>query len=107
MFKKLSNPTTVADFVLVEKLKSVFRTVIQFSGLITATLAALKLDIPLITSMIKSIGYLNTNLDGVAAAVTFIIGIGITIYGFFKNPERFEANAEVKMKSLSHSGRKG
>jgi len=43
-----------------------------------------------IGKFIPLVEYLQTNLDGVVAAVSTLVGVVVTIIGFFRDSERWE-----------------
>ena len=65
-----------------EQIKSLIRHLLTALGMFLTLLGVDKI-LPLVE-------FLQTNLDGVFAAVTTLVGLGATIYGFFKDKERWE-----------------
>lgn len=64
----------------------------QVKSLIRHTLTAIGVLLTLIgiDKFIPLIEYLQTNLDGVVAAVSTLVGVFVTIIGFFRDSERWE-----------------
>lgn len=76
-----------------EKVSSVIRSAIQIIGALIAVTAALNVDVPLLGWVLDIAQYLGANINTAANAIGVIIGIGTTLYGFFRNPDRFEKRA--------------
>jgi len=49
-----------------------------------------------VDKLIPVVEYLQTNLDGAVAAVTTLVGIVVTIIGFFRNKERWEKSEDPR-----------
>ena len=62
-------------------------------GALIAVTAALNVDVPLLGWVLDIAQYLGANINTAANAIGVIIGIGTTLYGFFRNPDRFEKRA--------------
>ena len=64
----------------------------QVKSLIRHTLTAIGTLLVLIgvDKFIPLVEYLQTNLDGVVAAVSTLVGVVVTIFGFFRDSERWE-----------------
>jgi len=64
----------------------------QVKSLIRHTLTAIGTLLVLIgvDKFIPLVEYLQTNLDGVVAAVSTLVGVVVTIIGFFRDSERWE-----------------
>lgn len=64
----------------------------QVKSLIRHTLTAIGVLLTLIgiDKFIPLVEYLQTNLDGVVAAVSTLVGVFVTIIGFFRDSERWE-----------------
>jgi len=64
----------------------------QVKSLIRHTLTAIGTLLVLIgvDKFIPLVEYLQTNLDGVVAAVSTLVGVFVTIIGFFRDSERWE-----------------
>ena len=64
----------------------------QVKSLIRHTLTAIGVLLTLIgiDKFIPLVEYLQTNLDGVVAAVSTLVGVVVTIIGFFRDSERWE-----------------
>jgi hypothetical protein len=64
----------------------------QVKSLIRHTLTAIGTLLVLIgvDKFIPLVEYLQTNLDGVVAAVSTLVGVFVTIVGFFRDSERWE-----------------
>lgn len=63
----------------------------QVKSLIRHTLTAIGVLLTLIgiDKFIPLVEYLQTNLDGVVAAVSTLVGVVVTIIGFFRDSERW------------------
>jgi len=70
----------------------------QIKSLIRHTLTALGVLFTLlgVDKLIPVVEYLQTNLDGAVAAVTTLVGIVVTIIGFFRNKERWEKSEDPR-----------
>lgn len=75
-----------------EKAKSILRSVIQVVGVLIV-LGGFGIKIPYVEQVQEAANYLTANIDIAAEALNVVIGIVLTLYGLFKNPERFEARA--------------
>lgn len=73
-----------------ERIASLFRTAIQSLGAIVAVLSAYNVNIPWVQKLLEVFSYLAENLDVGVNAIATLVGIGITVYGFFFKKERFE-----------------
>jgi len=64
----------------------------QVKSLIRHTLTAIGVLLTMIgiDKFIPLVEYLQTNLDGVVAAVSTLVGVVVTIFGFFRDSERWE-----------------
>ena len=64
----------------------------QVKSLIRHTLTAIGVLLTMIgiDKFIPLVEYLQTNLDGVVAAVSTLVGVFVTIIGFFRDSERWE-----------------
>ena len=76
-----------------EKLSSVVRSAIQIIGALIAVTAALNVHVPFLGWVLDIAQYLGDNINTAANAIGVLIGIATTLYGFFRNPERFERRA--------------
>lgn len=76
-----------------EKISSILRSFIQIVGALIAASAAFNLPIPYIGWILEVSKYLGDNINLAANAIGVLIGIATTLYGFFRNPERFERRA--------------
>ena len=81
----------------VQKAKSLLRSVLQLSGVFIA-LGGLGVKIPFIEPVLNALNYLAANMDIAVNALNIVIGFGITIYGFFKDQNRFEDRADKPYK---------
>ena len=70
----------------------------QVKSLIRHTLTAIGVLLTLIgiDKFIPLVEYLQTNLDGVVAAVSTLVGVVVTIFGFFRDSERWEKQEDQK-----------
>jgi hypothetical protein len=84
--------------VAIEKVKSIVRSAIQIIGSLIAVDAAFNLDIPFLELVFTVAGYIGENIDTAANAIGVILGIGTTLYGFFKDKDRFEVRAGRRLK---------
>jgi hypothetical protein len=84
---------SVVKAELIEKIRSVVRTVIQFLGLLTA-LGGFGVKIPYIDAVGQALQYIASNLGVAADAFNVLAGFVITIYGFFLNSQRFESRTD-------------
>lgn len=64
-----------------EQIKSLVRHLLTAVGVFLTILG--------IDKILPVVEYLQTNLDGIFAAITTLAGVGATIYGFFKDKERW------------------
>ena len=69
-----------------EQIKSLIRHLLTAVGILLTLLGVDKL--------IPVIEYLQGNLDGLFAAITTIIGIVMTVIGFFKDKDRWQKEGE-------------
>ena len=76
-----------------EKIASVIRSVIQIIGALIAVTAALNVDVPLLGWIMDIAAFLGDNVHITANAIGVVIGFVVTLYGFFKNSDRFEKRA--------------
>lgn len=76
-----------------EKLSSLVRSAIQIIGALIAVTAALNVHVPLLGWVLDIAQYLGDNINTAANAIGVVLGIATTIYGFFRNPDRFERRA--------------
>ena len=76
-----------------EKLSSLVRSAIQIIGALIAVTAALNVQIPLLGWVLDIAQYLGDNINTAANAIGVVLGIATTLYGFFRNPDRFEKRA--------------
>jgi len=81
-----------------EKIKSIVRSAIQIIGSLIAVDAAFDLNIPFLQLVFTISEYIGNNIDTAANAIGVLIGIGTTLYGFFKDKDRFEARAGRRLK---------
>lgn len=71
-----------------EQIKSLIRHLLTAVGILLTLLGVDKL--------IPVIEYLQGNLDGLFAAITTIIGIVMTVIGFFKDKDRWQKSEDPK-----------
>ena len=76
----------------IEKVKSVLRAILQVVGVLIV-LGGFGIKIPYIEKVSDAASYLTANIDLAAEALNVVIGLVLTLYGIFKNPERFEARS--------------
>lgn len=76
----------------VEKAKAFIRTLIQIVGVLIV-LGGFGINIPYIDTIKDMLTYLGDNLNVAADALNIVIGIVVTVIGFFKDKERFEVRA--------------
>jgi len=69
-----------------EQIKSLTRHLLTAVGILLTLLGVDKL--------IPVIEYLQGNLDGLFAAITTVIGIVMTVIGFFKDKDRWQKEGE-------------
>jgi len=69
-----------------EQIKSLIRHLLTAVGILLTLLGVDKL--------IPVIEYLQGNLDGLFAAITTIIGIVMTVIGFFKDKDRWQKSED-------------
>lgn len=74
----------------IEKIKSLIRSAITVVGTVIALAGALNLNLPFIDQLRGALTYITENFDTSANAVIVLLGFVTGIYGYFKNPERFE-----------------
>ena len=67
---------------MTEQIKSLIRHILTALGVLLTLLG--------IDKLIPVVEYLQTNLDGVFAAITTLVGVVVTIIGFFRNKDRWE-----------------
>lgn len=82
-----NSSSTVKNTSYKELLKSVIRTLVQVLGILTM----LRLPIPFLSQISEALAYLTGTVDQLWAAIEQIIGIGITLVGFFYDKARFQA----------------
>jgi hypothetical protein len=87
-FGSLSNEEK--EIINVEKWNSILRSIIQVVGSLVA-LSAFGLNVPYIDIIDELLNFVSGNFEEVVAAIKLIIGFGISIYGFFRNDERFQS----------------
>lgn len=71
-----------------EQIKSLIRHLLTAVGILLTLLG--------IDKLIPVIEYLQGNLDGVFAAITTLVGVVVTIIGFFRNKDRWEKSEDQK-----------
>lgn len=71
-----------------EQIKSLIRHLLTAVGILLTLLGVDKL--------IPVVEYLQGNLDGLFAAITTIIGIVMTVIGFFKDKDRWQKSEDPK-----------
>jgi hypothetical protein len=76
-----------------EKLSSLVRSAIQIIGALIAVTAALNVHVPFLGWVLDIAQYLGDNINTAANAIGVVLGIATTVYGFFRNPDRFERRA--------------
>jgi hypothetical protein len=69
-----------------EVIKSVIRSILQILGI----LIVLNVPIPFIGPISNALTYILGEFDAVIAILNTLMGIGITLYGFFKDGNRFK-----------------
>jgi len=69
-----------------EQIKSLIRHLLTAVGILLTLLGVDKL--------IPVVEYLQGNLDGLFAAITTVIGIVMTVIGFFKDKDRWQKEGE-------------
>lgn len=87
---KTLHPETKAD-IDKEKIKSIIRLVLYILGAVIAVTGALNLNIPILNVINVAIQYIADNLDVAAQAIGVIVGLVVTLIGYFRNKERFAA----------------
>lgn len=90
---QIKSLTVTSDDVTKEKIKSLIRTAIQLLGILIVVLTAVGVNIPILNKVADLMQYLSGQVDIAYEAVMTLIGIGIAIYGFFKNSDRFAVRA--------------
>lgn len=73
---------------MTEQIKSLVRHLLTAVGILLTLLG--------VDKHIQVIEYLQTNLDGVFAAITTLVGVVVTIIGFFKDKERWQKLEDPK-----------
>ena len=73
---------------MTEQIKSLIRHLLTAIG-IFLTLIGVDKFIPLVE-------YLQTNLDGAVVAITTLVGISVSIIGFFKDSDRWQKEEDQK-----------
>ena len=71
-----------------EQIKSLIRHLLTAVGILLTLLGVDKL--------IPVVEYLQGNLDGLFAAITTVIGIVMTVIGFFKDKDRWQKEEDPK-----------
>jgi hypothetical protein len=84
--------------VVTEKIKSIVRSAIQIIGSLIAVDAAFDLNIPFLELVFSVAGYIGDNIDTAANAIGVLLGVVTTLYGFFKDKDRFEVRAGRRLK---------
>ena len=69
-----------------EQIKSLIRHLLTAIGILLTLLG--------IDKLIPVVEYLQGNLDGLFAAITTIIGIVMTVIGFFKDKDRWQKSED-------------
>lgn len=87
-YGRKSNVEIKAEWI--EKAKSFIRTILQLFGAILPLNQIFKLDIAVLQPIYDSLEYIGANIDVAAGALSVILGFGLSVYGFFKNEDRFE-----------------
>lgn len=67
-----------------EQIKSLVRHLLTAFGVLLTLIG--------IDKVLPVVEFLQTNLDGIFAAITTLLGAGATVYGFFKDKSRWEDN---------------
>lgn len=65
--------------------------VLYILGAVIAVTGALNLNIPILNVINVAIQYIADNLDVAAQAIGVIVGLVVTLIGYFRNKERFAA----------------
>jgi len=71
-----------------EQIKSLIRHLLTAFGVLLTMLG--------IDKLIPVVEYLQGNLDGLFAAITTVIGIVMTVIGFFKDKDRWQKSEDPK-----------
>lgn len=71
-----------------EQIKSLVRHLLTAVGVLLTLLGVDKL--------IPVVEFLQSNLDGVFAAITTLVGVVVTLFGFFKDKSRWEKLGDQK-----------
>ncbi len=77
----------------IQKAHSLIRTVLQLLGMLIIVNQAFSLNLDILLPIQAAIKYLSENLDIAAQAIAALVGMALNIYGFFKDPKRFETRA--------------
>jgi succinate dehydrogenase hydrophobic anchor subunit len=88
------------EYINKESWKSFLRSVIQVVGSITAFSAAVGVDIPYIGIVSDLATYIESQLDVAVEAIITLIGIGLYLYGYFKNPDRFKQRVLLEPRKI-------
>lgn len=92
---------TQIDFINKEKWKSFLRSAIQIVGAVITFSAMLGLKIPFIDPISNSLKELSGQFDLIIDSIVALVGVVITIIGFFKNSARFEQRALINPKKIN------
>ncbi len=91
---------TQIEFINKEKWKSFIRSAIQIVGALVAFSAMVGLKIPFIDPILNSLKELGDKFDVIVDSIMALVGIVLTIIGFFKNQERFEQRSLINPKKI-------
>ena len=71
-----------------EQIKSLTRHLLTALGVLLTMLG--------IDKLIPVVEYMQSNLDGVFAAITTLVGVVVTVIGFFKDKDRWQKSEDPK-----------
>jgi len=78
-----------------EKLKSIFRSIVQVIGALIMLQGMFHFNIPYLDTVNDIVNYLATQIGVAAQALNTLIGIGIAVWGFIIHSKRFESRALI------------
>jgi succinate dehydrogenase hydrophobic anchor subunit len=88
------------EYINKESWKSFLRSVIQVVGSVTAFSAAVGIEIPYLGILTDLATYFESVLDVAVEAILALVGIGLYLYGYFKEPDRFKQRVLVEPREI-------
>ena len=84
-----------------EKIKSIIRAVIQALGILVALIGVFNLNFPYLGFINDFLNFISDKVDITVQAINVLIGIGIALYGYFKDPTRWQSRALIHPKKVN------